>query len=363
MSSFTDKTINSVLIIGNGFDLHCELSSTFFDYYAKKCLNVVSAFYKMFEKGLYEDAQKLYLSNEGNINFWSFLLYVHYYIGNQFKIGDTKNKNWFDIEHLLCDALYLKIYDGFKLEDYINIAFDSLKSSTNIRKLDNKNVRENPYIFFPFLQQSNLTNPYDYLLDELHKFEKSFKNYMVEIIDRNYSERCHLFLRKLLKERDYVDLINFNYTTIDDNVFINRQTNVHGELFGDEIVIGIDSNSARTDNLIKFTKTYRNMHRTKEPFELPKVVNHLLFYGHSLSDADFSYFHSLFDMYKLYDGNLKLEFYYSDYKDTEIENEINHANYVKQIYKLINEYSEKTHHDKNLLHRLLLEGRIIVEKI
>ena len=68
-------------------------------------------------------------------------------------------------------------------------------------------------------------------------------------------------------------------------------------------------------------------------------------------------------MYNLYNGKLKLEFLYSNYEKSEEANHKNHSNYVLQIYKLINKYSLESHNEANLLHRLLLEGRILIKNI
>ena len=69
-----------------------------------------------------------------------------------------------------------------------------------------------------------------------------------------------------------------------------------------QITLGIDSNEVDKEEYNCFTKTYRDLHKVKEIIELPEEVNKIYFYGHSLATADFSYFYSLFDMYKLYDG-------------------------------------------------------------
>ena len=363
--SMTDKTINTLLVIGNGFDKHCKLASTFSEYYEKRCLNVMKGLYLCYSKGDLYTAKEIFSSNKDKdvINFWSFLFYVHYYTDNRYRIVGVKNKNWFDIEQLICDVLTKNLSSELKIAEYVDRALKALKTGRSYFRSEDESIRAVPYCFLPFVQETTATDAYEYLMEELHKFEKSFKGYMICIIDEDYQDRCNDFLETLLGEIDYADLINFNYTTIDRTCLINRQTNVHGKLFGDEIIIGIDSSSVHSDDLIRFTKTYRNIHRVKKDFILPETVGYIIFYGHSLADADFSYFQSLFDMYHLYDGKLKLTFYYSDYCYTEAENEAKHAEYVHHVYQLINKYSEKTRKDRNLLHRLLLEGRITIQKI
>lgn len=65
--------------------------------------------------------------------------------------------------------------------------------------------------------------------------------------------------------------------------------------------------------LKKFTKTYRTLSLTNI---IPLYTNEtrvIKFFGHSLGDADFSYFKVMFDSLNLYDGDLILKFYYSNY--------------------------------------------------
>lgn len=80
------------------------------------------------------------------------------------------------------------------------------------------------------------------------------------------------------------------------------------------------------------------------------------FYGHSLSEADYSYFQSIFDYYDLYENtNVSLTFYYSEgYEQNDA------------IYGLISEYGKtltNKEQGKNLIHKLLLENRLKIEKI
>lgn len=75
------------------------------------------------------------------------------------------------------------------------------------------------------------------------------------------------------------------------------------------------------------------------------------FYGHSLSEADYSYFQSIFDYYNLYSNcRMGLVFYYSEgYEQTD------------EIYRLINVYGDTLSNQKqgkNLIHKLLLENRL-----
>ena len=363
MKDSTNKNINTIMVIGNGFDLHCGLKSSFKDYYKEVCFGVVEEFYVLFKRGLYEEAKTKLLNSNNIINFWSFLFYIQFYSKEPYRFKNVNDTHWFDIEHLILVALTKVLIQGETIIDYIKTSFMALEIDNNIHSSKVAYVRNNPFMFFTFLQQPDKLTEYEYLLLELNKFENSFRGYIREISNEHYQDKCWLFLKKMFEDKSRVDLISFNYTVLDENACINNKVNVHGKIDDNEIIIGIDSKDIKSDELIIFTKTYRNIHRLKRNFMLPKDINYLFFYGHSLASADYSYFHSLFDMYNLYDSNLTLNFLYSDYADTNKKNEENHSKYVANIYKLINEYSKEKMNDNNLLHRLLLEGRINIVKI
>lgn len=141
-------------------------------------------------------------------------------------------------------------------------------------------------------------------------------------------------------------------------------------------IFGIDSTSLNNEADFRniFTKSYQVALNTigKSSIELPRNVNCISFYGHSLAKADYSYFESLFDMYNLYSSNLHLHFYCGlyDVKNSsnkeaviakkKLQNNKIHQGLMTSIYKLINHYgaSLAKNHGDNLFHRLLLEGRI-----
>lgn len=93
------------------------------------------------------------------------------------------------------------------------------------------------------------------------------------------------------------------------------------------------------------------------------------FYGHSLSEADYSYFQSIFDGINLYEGNTRLIFFYRPRRDnTAVEGaripDNDAANEMKdKVTKLLLTYGNtltNKDHGKNLIHKLILEGRLNV---
>lgn len=164
---------------------------------------------------------------------------------------------------------------------------------------------------------------------------------------------------KALKEGNDIygelHIINFNFTL---ESFGN---NVHGNLKDGNIIFGIDDGVINDiSGAHMFSKTYRKLHIDfgKETI-LPKRVDNIIFYGHSFGEADYSYFQSIFDYYDLYDSSVKLNFLHSYYhKDSDsYELEV-----TKRVYDLLKKYGETFGNmkGKNLLHKILIEGRIHV---
>ncbi|WP_154071832.1 hypothetical protein [Lactiplantibacillus plantarum] len=90
---------------------------------------------------------------------------------------------------------------------------------------------------------------------------------------------------------------------------------------------------------------------------LPKSVNKIIFYGHSLSQADYSYFQSIFDYYNIYSENITLIFYYSKYGNYDIK-EIAKDQFDK-VSRLLENYGKSIpDKGKSLLPKLLLEKRV-----
>ena len=88
------------------------------------------------------------------------------------------------------------------------------------------------------------------------------------------------------------------------------------------------------------------------------------FFGHSLSLLDYSYFQTIFDYYEIYQSKIVLVFYYKVYGDRSKEDM--ELDLAKKISKILHKYSpsiDNPKKGKNLLHKLLLEKRLIIKEI
>ena len=215
-------------------------------------------------------------------------------------------------------------------------------------------------------------------------FEKAFSEYIKSIEDDEYYRAaCKLLLEitKVFSNKDeehsvpeIEDLIfTFNYTN-PFNVYGPNipVVNVHGTAEDNKIIFGIDQEKIDPNkSIFRFTKTFRQMTETKLASNYEQAillskdeVSEIAFYGHSLSELDYSYFQTIFDHYDLYGGNILLVFYYKVYEGTT--QEALELDLADKISRLLHNYSDSIDNSKkgkNLLHKLLLEKRLIIKEV
>lgn len=239
------------------------------------------------------------------------------------------------------------------------------------------------YLFLAcIIREMTETNPfsstkklYGFLYTELLRFEDHFKGYLSNEVSKtnSYLAKANERIDKLTNN-ERTNILSFNYTSpFKDSSNIVNFRNVHGDL-DHHCIIGIDQvsingNGNRDDDEYnyRFTKTYRIMQLASDRQEkhiLNKNIKSIVFYGHSLAAADYSYFQSIFDFYSIYDSDVTLVFYYSVYDKNKKEEII--KTQFDSIRKLLLEYGDtldNKDHGKNLLHKLLLEDRLIIKEL
>lgn len=141
-----------------------------------------------------------------------------------------------------------------------------------------------------------------------------------------------------------------------------------------EIVFGIDGTGCLDDSTVaRFTKTYRLLVLARNDFGIPIAysgengkgpvgieMGMIKFYGHPLASADYSYFQSIFDLVNLYSSHVRLLFFYSDYSVMAREET------YQRVLNLLSAYGEtmdNEDHGKNLIHKLILEGRLSIVRL
>lgn len=401
-----------LLILGNGFDLHCGLKSRYKDFFRSEILDTYTE---------YCGYPKMKAACKG---FWEGLLFGYY------NADGDKDYKWCDVESIIQKTLWAIVFGKRLNNGLCKIAMDKAISRVNGVDYSNINDPIEKYIyeycvkfFMEFAKQSTvlyeekLYKLLKQLLKELHNFERRFCNYLSNNIrnfqgkglnnsyiinainslvkltnftEYSYSDIWQIVVRpensfKYLKRGNKLSnefsglkntyILSFNYTALFDILLVDcpcNYNNVHGKLCNRDcglcdsssVIFGIDDTLIQAkgnDNsaLRIFSKTYRKMLDTAVPAKiLPEndVPITIKFYGHSLSEADYSYFQSIFDYYNIYgNNNVDLIFYYSKgYEQTDA------------IYRLINMYGKTLNNQeqgKNLIHKLLLENRLKIQEI
>ncbi|SEU02785.1 Bacteriophage abortive infection AbiH [Enterococcus malodoratus] len=220
------------------------------------------------------------------------------------------------------------------------------------------------------------------LIEELRKYELCFQQYLANEIEQNneYIFSCEDKLNELIKTdkarfessnpKLNINVLSFNYTSPFSisglsTIKISGLKNVHGSIDESNTIFGIDEFSDAAAEFVKFTKTYRTLSMTKNHSEklYSKNLQTIKFFGHSLGEADYSYFQSIFDGIDLYGSDVKFIFYYSRFHEHENDNNNEDELQYQRITKLLKRYGEtreNNFHGKNLMHKLILEGRISI---
>lgn len=373
-----DKHVHQLMIIGNGFDLACGLRSSFSDFFATR----------------YDKDGNCLLSPDG-LTAWDIIL----------SGVEEDDPLWCDVEAIV--AKWAVGEDGHgQLTRALGSVFPeeglSAPREELLAAVDDiaKNVDYHLYVI-----KSRGTYPgnngmyeeaFEFLLSELHRFERAFADYLSgQVVSSalDYSRAAERGLTLLACDSSrspsggalkvpLTSVINFNYTwppyadpsSCWSNIEIR---NVHGSLGSGDIVIGIDGKDIKDDSLaLPFTKTYRLL--ALEPIEHGSLVhpagsecptNCIKFYGHSLAEADYSYFQAIFDDVDLYGSDVALIFYYSGYKDSSgkdiPDGELRGRQY-KMVSHLLTAYGktlDNSAHGDNLMHKLLLEGRLSIKRL
>lgn len=201
--------------------------------------------------------------------------------------------------------------------------------------------------------------------------------------EKNNQNLCQLIkkINLIFNLKDVYTVINFNYSDylfefkLKKNIKIKEMLNIHGTW--ENPIFGIDHKSIdiipilskkkykyedelkkNKGELKKFIKSSRILYEKKiKNFNLPEInkLKMICVFGHSLAEADYSYFQALFDYYQIYSSNIKLIFLFNNFKNTQREEQ----NFG--IIKLLETYGksmENKDKGKNLYYKLILEDRI-----
>ncbi|EAF4467787.1 hypothetical protein CYH21_13970 [Listeria monocytogenes serotype 1/2a] len=400
------KKETGLIIIGNGLDINSKLPSKFIQYYEARCsdlgLIIDKQSYNLKDAddiqvgimrpeigGDYAIRDIVSICDNGeltkSITFWDLVLI--------FRDKITGDENWSNIEKIILDVIFdltgsltITLEQAIQELGYSPIPIKSTPYNRSLFKLinyfgDNKKKK---YIWLlAYIEKIRESDP-DYkditierfLLLELNKYEHDFMEYINKKASNNeeYLNRRNNSIKQMIVDNQNltnINIMNFNFTCdifeqiTDDYVELGTEVNVHGKV-NSKVIFGIDTKSLEVAKIYSgydLTKTSRKLAMNKEKTisVLDKTISTIMFYGHSLSEADYAYFQSLFDYLDIYNNPIKLTFYYTNYLKGEQDLETVRREQTKAVRKLIVEYGSTLDNEakgKNLLHKLLLEERI-----
>lgn len=401
--------MRKTLIIGNGFDLHCGLDSSYRDYFDTKFNADMIKFLDDLKKD-FENHQNL--GNTPYEEYNPIFSYIFYPVSDNQKVR-TVDQTGFpapmsnnSIPENLSELSFWDLLFYFQKDQIPNEWNDiekrikSFVGDTNCLdscfrpkgKATIYNLVSSTFCnYFEAERYRDFNDEISFLKNELDILEKHFSKYLLENkrSKKNYISNSINFANKLLdmedlKEAATINILNFNYTNpFERKNILNHYSktgiahphvvlhvrNIHGTLDDNDTIFGIDPKNVKTtDKSFTFTKTYRqligNISKTSNELIFPSSNNEVIFFGHSLSSLDYSYFEAIFDKLNLHDSNARLIFKFTTFSGTTAE-KIS-LDYVDRITKLLEEYAstlENKDHRENLVSRLLLENRISIQEI
>lgn len=387
---------SQIIVLGNGFDLAQHIPSSYRAFFQDRYREYRDSFKKSIMPRV------TYQVNVENPCVWDYLFIAWHDTSKQlddWKDVESAIKEWVigKSSISLNDALdywtglsvkasrpdvvvnaYLQIQKYVK-DHSSDIDFSVLNSFSASTILDDEDA-EKP---IELLRMKLL----DFFAKELHVIEDAFTRYLIRVQDNpSYDPSSRNIYEAIAKTGTDIPLdeqsnviLSFNYTTPllqeprEKSIYYHR--NVHGDVdrFSDEsaggyeyhVIFGIDGQAHMDEpGVYQFTKTARVL-KLRRQFLIGEMAGHSIFdaqkngsgiaevkfFGHSLGEADYSYFQSLFDQIDLYGGDAKLTFFGT----------ASHPANYDAIIRLMAEYGKTIvpeAHGRNLLHKLLLEDRL-----
>ena len=330
-------------ILGNGFDLYMGMKTSYKNFFEnggyssiKKEINIKNEIQMLsirrtknifdLKSKIEKVSERIFSSIDGKINNL-FLLYL--------VISNNELIYWQDVEkqikpYIKCAKEALtnikmsieeeRIIEHLSGEE-IEMEMEEIKGNyEEIEKILKK------LILKKFIRNKCDKNDKNIILRELNKFEKEFGQYIKNLDNPLEVDDLDIVTKKIknvfnklqdeLKESG-INVITFNYTDYLKDYF-EVFVNIHGTT--ENPIFGIDSKEAEEDQqYIYFTKTSRVLEANIEKKEVVSPLTYIpytgeiVFFGHSLAEADYSYFQSIFDYYDIYNNTINLKFLYYDY--------------------------------------------------
>ena len=386
---------NNLILIGNGFDLKCNLKSEYIDFYNYFWLERCGA--SKLPNTIFESICWVFTyikKNNLNFNTWFTDFYLLILFWCSFE-ADKQNNRWADVEFKL-EQYVLSINKEEKFDYFLDEIIKEIKGAERNAALYHKykeicDLTSIPHynlykvvckIKEDYITKQDWESYSKILLKSLFNFENLFANYISKEQAKNpgYQNNANNIYLSMLNaannglsniSSDNLYLIIFNYTRqvpplSNGDVSLcwnnNHVLNIHGNCHF-KIIIGIDDSKINFSNSLLssylFSKTYRIMNGDAgfQNFVLPSEEEelNLIFFGLSLEDGDYAYYQALFDKYDIYNNKkIKLWFFYAT----------GHENFDR-VYKLLKKYGSSLDNKmkgQNLVTILTIEQRLKIVK-
>jgi hypothetical protein len=365
--------MSTLLIIGNGFDLHCGLQSSYSNFFDSESRTSDFSIFKNdfaedrshFRSGAYPLITEI-CSFSSSESVWR----VFFWCLGLLRGSQSQFQRWCDVENEIRQSLLPKspLVSSFWQEVYSLVSSNwethrSLSLGTEENFLyqwmasyivNNKKAC--------FKNHPDAENFYAFLLEELAAFEKHFGFYLRdEVISHpDYRENAASFVQQLCGN-DSVIIESFNFTAPSiKNVKIR---NLHGSLTSP--IFGIDVDQIDTDGpLYRFTKDIRCLKNQAGQEEVSNfdVITQVVVYGHALDPQDYNYFFSMLSTMELQGANrqVRLKFLYSPHGDVTEEEARTQTS--EAVAKLINHWDKANGKPISTLSRLYFQKQIVIRK-
>lgn len=378
------KTLNNVVVVlGNGFDLHCGLHSRYLDFYKysyDKTANILFWF-ELFQQNQFSEV------NDYHVKIEKYTIWDVFFALNYKEEGNVTTKNWFDIEKLILSSL-ISEDDVKNHREWSHLKLDSVVDWNQIKQYYIKGTQcltdENQFVAKIFRYKAGLRNYpdfFEFLLDELKLFEQEFGKFIESQIKSDYlsnQTKCYPYNKKyfdnaistiqkfsLIEKISRID--TFNYSYILGDLVKDKIHHINGTI--DHPIFGVDSIYFKpSDKRFIFTKTARRMDAdtANQNISYPAKIENIIIYGHSLNDADFNYYFPLFDKINLLDpqasGTVVFVFTVFDpNKETQIRTDTR-----ERLSHILYEYAKSKNGEINaerFLDSLTTQGRVFVSEI
>ena len=370
---------NTLLVLGNGFDLACGLKSSFVQYlnssyyanYRSKCeeaYNYVDINGRRYSSTP-PDIDKLYCIFE-TITFWD----LYFALPHICKLNDIDL--WSDFEQKLSDFVRAMQNRTGAFKEIIDVIWSDI---LNYGKDPNRVYNLILKLYLDWKVKNFWTTPElrksidKVLFSELKIYELLFGSYIENQQNghADYSSHADILVKNLVgKGHELVYLNTFNYSNL-TSIVPTKCSIWHVNGTTECPIFGIDVPTAvpTRDSAYKYTKTYRRLELTEREICFPKNkdFSRIVVYGHSLNQQDYGYFYALFNRLNFSNdrgrrNGYTIEFKYSGYTGQPPEEEKRVT--IERALKLLQNYNSEVLKESNfrLMDILYSNGAVVFKE-